>query len=278
MTISADVLNSARFNVREFARTARGNHRAELDLSSFTDAPLQPDVLTLVRYLGRLESATMEHLRNLLVTATHKDARVTAFLVTWAFEKFWIADALDAVLEANGSSRAQDLPEGKPRRTLKEANERRGPIRRAVAAIGLGVPIIAVHTTTGLIDEWIMTTAYEHLAQASKSPSLSSTISTILEVKKRHAAFFADETRRRLAESSRAVRQTRSALINAVFPIGAVDRAADERDAFEQFVFGAKDGLQRVRAIEERVRELPGIDARIAAIVASRLTFQGLAQ
>jgi hypothetical protein len=271
MTISADVLHGARFNVREFARTARGNHRAELDLSSFVNAPLQPDILNLVRYLGRLESATMEHLRNLLVTATHKDARVTAFLVTWAFEKFWIADALDAVLEANNVPRAQDVPEGKPRHTVKESNERRGPIRRAVAAIGLGVPIIAVHTTTGLIDEWIMTTSYERLATASKSPALASTIAIILDVKKRHAAFFADDSRRRLAGSRRAVRQTRAALMHAVWPIGAVDRAAGDRDLFEEFVFAGEAGKARIAAIAKRVSELPGLDERIAAVVAGRL-------
>lgn len=43
----------------------------------------------------------MSSLRNVLVTPLPKDARVTAFLVTWAFEKFWIADALQLVLTAN---------------------------------------------------------------------------------------------------------------------------------------------------------------------------------
>src|ERR1700712_5735158 len=158
MTTIGEVGQRTRFDVREFARTARGNHREELQLSEYTATPLNPDAVRMVRYLGRLESATMEHLRNLLVTATHKDARVTAFLVTWAFEKFWIADALDAVLEANGAPRAQAVEEGRRRGGLNEASERRGPIRRAISAIRLGVPIIAVHTTTGLIDEWITRT------------------------------------------------------------------------------------------------------------------------
>ena len=63
----------------------------------------------------------MEHLRNLLVTATHKDARVTAFLVTWAFEKFWMADAIDAVLVAHGSDRTRNVDEGPPRTGADEA-------------------------------------------------------------------------------------------------------------------------------------------------------------
>src|SRR5258707_5221181 len=108
MTTTGDVGQRVRFDVREFTRTARGNHRESLELAEYATQPLTADSMRMVRYLERLESATMEHLRNLLVTATHKDARVTAFLVTWAFEKFWIADALDAVLEANGIPRIKD--------------------------------------------------------------------------------------------------------------------------------------------------------------------------
>ena len=141
MTTTGDVGQRMRFDVREFARTAHGNHRETLELAEYATSPLSADSLHAVRYLGRLESATMEHLRNLLVTATHKDARVTAFLVTWAFEKFWIADALDAVLEANGQPRVQRTEEGKRRHGRDEASDRRGPIRRAISAIRLGVLI-----------------------------------------------------------------------------------------------------------------------------------------
>ena len=131
---TTELAQGTRFDVREFARTARGNHRETLELAEFATAPLNADSLHMVRYLGRLESATMDHLRNLLVTATHKDARVTAFLVTWAFEKFWIADALDAVLEANGRPRAQETAEGRKRRSLADHADRRGPIKVQLAA------------------------------------------------------------------------------------------------------------------------------------------------
>jgi hypothetical protein len=272
MTISGETRGDSRFDVRQFARTAKGNHRDTLDLTEFEGTPLSEDHLRLVRYFSRLESATMEHLRNLLVTATHKDARVTAFLVTWAFEKFWIADALDAVLEANGLPRAQSIPEGKKRTSLSEHNERRGPIRRAISAMGLGVPIIGVHMTSGLVDEWIMESAYQQLSADTTSKGLRSTIAIILEVKKRHAAFFLDETRRRLAESARSVKQTRKALALAVFPIGAVDRAADDRDFFDTWLFAGDQGRARLGAIENLVSQLPGMDQTVAASIARRLS------
>jgi hypothetical protein len=271
MTTTGDVGQRMHFDVREFARTAHGNHRETLELAEYATTPLSADSLHAVRYLGRLESATMEHLRNLLVTATHKDARVTAFLVTWAFEKFWIADALDAVLEANGQPRAQRTEEGKRRHGRDEASDRRGPIRRAISAIRLGVPIIAVHTTTGLIDEWITRTAYLRLAAASKSAALASTVSMILDVKQRHADFFEDESRRRLSESPRAVKLTRDALLKAAWPIGAVDRSAEDRSFFETFVFGGKEGAVSAAAIASKIASLPGLDRSIGEAVAKKL-------
>ena len=62
---------------------------------------LAADVRGELAMLAVLEAATMAHLRNVLVTHTHKDARVTAFLVTWAFEKFSIADALRGIVDAS---------------------------------------------------------------------------------------------------------------------------------------------------------------------------------
>ncbi|MCU1406911.1 MAG: hypothetical protein JWQ43_3214 [Glaciihabitans sp.] len=271
MTSDNARLSGARFDVRDFARTARGNHRESLPLESFADAPLSDESLHAIRYLGRLESATMEQLRNLLVTATHKDARVTAFLVTWSFEKFWIADALDAVLEAHGRPKAQEVEEGAPRNSRSEARERRGPIRRAISAIRQGVPIIAVHVTMGLVDEWVTRAAYERLADASNSAPLRQIVTTILDVKQRHADFFEDDARRRLAESDSAVKQTRATLVQTAWPIGAVDRAADDRTFFESYVFGGGEGAARADTIGKAVASLPGLDNQIGTTISRNL-------
>ena len=263
---------SAHFDVRDFARTARGNHRATLQLGEYGAKPLPADSLRLVRYLGQLESATMQHLRNVLVTATHKDARVTAFLVTWAFEKFWLADALDAVLEANGVAGLEEASSDKRRHALSEAGERRGPIRRAISAIVIGTPIVAVHMTVGLVDEWITRTAYKRLVETSGSVALTSTIDMVLDVKRRHSLFFDDEARRRLSGSAQAVRLTRRALSGAAWPIGAIDRSDDDRSFFEQFTFGGSEGRARAAAIGSAVAALPGIGDQVAATLTARLS------
>ena len=90
------------FDVRDFARTAVGSHRDEIDLEAFAANPLKPETVRSLAYLRELERSTMTYLRNVLVTPTHKDARVTAFLTTWAFEKYWIADAFEVIVRAHG--------------------------------------------------------------------------------------------------------------------------------------------------------------------------------
>ncbi|HET8896231.1 MAG TPA: hypothetical protein VFN04_03085 [Protaetiibacter sp.] len=143
--------SSTSFDVRDFARTVQGNHRSEIDAGAIASATLTADAVHLVRVLRDLERGTLHRMRNLLVTATHKDARVTAFLTSWAYEKFWIADALDAVLEAVDADTA--ALDGPRRRTLGERVERRGPVLRAIAANFAGPQLVAAHVTTGLVDE-----------------------------------------------------------------------------------------------------------------------------
>ena len=63
------------FDVREYARDAAASHRDELGLESYRTNPLGAEALRIIRYLQIIERATMTHLRSVLVTATHKDAR-----------------------------------------------------------------------------------------------------------------------------------------------------------------------------------------------------------
>ena len=272
MTRSDDTVTdtgSALFDVREFARTAQGSHRAELAELDLDSARLPSDVVRLIRILRDLERSTMQRMRNLLVTATHKDARVTAFLTTWAFERFWIADALDFVLETTGEPLADPEAAGKPRRSLSERAERRGPIRRAISAGFAGPQLVAAHVTTGLVDEWVTSAAYRKLATAASG--LSSVVDLITSIKERHIRFLSEETQRRLAESERAQKLTRRELSRSVWPIGAVETGAGDRSFFEQFVFGTTDGRAEAGRISALIAALPGIGPGAAATVNARL-------
>jgi hypothetical protein len=249
------------FDVRAFTRTAQGRFSDELDLDLFATKPLTSADRAQVRFLARVEGASMDHFRDVLMTATHKDARVTAFLVTWAYERQWLADALNAVLAAHGEPAAGESPEGEPRRRLSERRARRGPLWRALGSIRQGEAVVAAHVTLGLVDEWVMAAAYEAVAECADNGTLTKVLDRITAVRLRHQEFFATEADRRLRESGRAVRLTRSALRHAVWPIGALRRAAADRDLFGWTVFGGAEGRDRAEAIGAWVAGLPGLAA-----------------
>jgi hypothetical protein len=255
------------FDVREFATTARGSHRAEIDGEAIARAGLAPDAVHLIRVLRDLERGTLDRMRNLLVTATHKDARVTAFLATWAFEKYWVADALDAVLGAVGADTAPLT--GPLRRSAAERAERRGPIRRALAGNIAGADIVAGHVATGLVDELITNAAYRRLGEAASV--LSSLVATLIAVKDRHVAFLAEEAEHKLAASKRAARLARKAIAQAAWPIGATEIPAADRGFFETFVFGDAEGRTAAEAIGARLAALPGLGQAQGSSVVARL-------
>ena len=254
------------FDVRDYARTAQASLREDLDLAGFRAAPLTPELVRVVTALARLEGATMAHLRNVLVTPTHKDARVTAFLVTWAFEKFWIADALGAVVEASGGD---GLTAGAPDAGVHRdrATGGRGPVRRALAGFAQGWPVIGAHMTLGLVDDWLLRAAYDRVTAAAGSASLGTAVDRILAVKGRHTMFFDEEVHGRLAASPKAVRLARHELRRTGWPLGRSALDPADREFFAGFVFGGDEGDELAAAVERDLRDLPGIDARTAAIV-----------
>ena len=259
----------AHFDVREFARTAQGSLRADLDLVAFASAPLEPEVVGTLAVIGTLEGATMAHLRNVLVTPTHKDARVTAFLVTWAYEKFWIADALRAIVEAGGDAAVVDAPDAASRGPA--ASSGRGPVRRALAGFTQGWPVIGAHMTVGLIDDWMLGAAYERVVDASGGAALEAAVGRILAVKQRHTRFFEEEVERRLTSSPKAVRLARGELRSTAWPLGGAELEPEERAVFARFVFGGDAGDALAARIERDIAGLPGMDARTGTIVREKL-------
>ena len=235
------------FDVREFARTAVGSHRADLDLDAYADAKLDPATVRALAYLHNTERATMSQLRSVLVTATHKDARITAFLTTWAFEKFWIADALEAIVSAHDAFE-------KPATVVSA--EHASPIRESFVGNVIGVPMIGVHMTFCMVDEWITQAAYRRIAELDPHPQLRAAIDRILDVKARHLDFLEAQSRYRLTESPRVRRLSRKRLKRADWPIGAATEPRPETRFFYERLFATAPDV--VNDLDEQIGSLPG--------------------
>ena len=247
---TARIVPAAAFDVREFARSAHGSHRAELHLEEYSGAPLDNDTLQVVDLLARLERGALSYLRTVLVGPAHSDARVTGFLVTWAYEKYWVADALELVLAAHPGYVPSTAP-GVPRltRAWHAFDERVQPMRGAVIANLIGEDVIAVHTAAGAIDEWITQAAYEHLGERTTHPGFARTVAALLAVKRRHGAYFAADAADRLAASPRAGKLARRRLARMAWPLGS----ADEPPAL----------IARLLGDVVPASDLAGIDARV---------------
>jgi hypothetical protein len=244
------------FDVREYARTAIGALREGLNVDAYETAPLSAETLRSLSLLQAVERSTMQHLRTVLVTPTHKDARVTAFLTTWAFEKYWIADALSAILAAHTT-----VPVAKKRpaivRFFREIAERAEPIRESLVANQIGVEMIAVHMTIGAVDGWLTQAAYSRISQLDSSAELDATVEKILEIKARHLTFFEPQADYRLAASTRAQKLTRKRLKRETWPIGAGELAPSNVSTFYARLFGSEPGL--AHSIDEAINGLPGL-------------------
>jgi hypothetical protein len=244
------------FDVRVYARTAVGNLREGLDLDAYLKKPLSEPTLRSIRLLQAVERSTMQHLRTVLVTPTHKDARITAFLTTWAFEKFWIADALSAILSAHEALSAS-RPASALKRGYREVRERFAPIRESLVANQIGVPMLAVHMSEGAIDGWVTQAAYARISELEPNPELEKTIETILSIKARHLTFFEPQSEYRLGASVGAQKLARKRLKKSAWPIGADELPTSDRQYFFDRLFRSSAGL--AESIDTAIDGLPGL-------------------
>ena len=213
------------FDLRDFTRTARGSHRSSLDLACYAADPLDGDTLELVRLLARLERGALSYLRSVLVTPTHNDARMTAFLVTWAYEKYWLADALEAIADAHPAPADPPAPplSLRLRRGWHAVAERVEPMREAVVANLIGEDVIAVHCLAGAVDEWLMQAGYRRLSHTTSHQGLAGTLDELLTVKQRHREFFETQAQQRLEASPAAAGLARRRLRRMAWPLGSAD-------------------------------------------------------
>ncbi|RUR00864.1 hypothetical protein [Labedella endophytica] len=258
MTETADAQQG--FDIRAFTRSAVGSHSDALPLDAFAERPLTPDTVRTLAYLRDVERATMHHMRDVLVTPSHKDARLTAFLATWAFEKYWIADAFDRIVGAQADSvHAERGLVGRALHRIDETRDRLAPIGTAIAANLIGEDVIATHVTRGAIDEYWTREVYSALSDAEARPELTELLATFAHVRSRHRVFFEEEALRRLAETDGARRLTRAMLSRRFLPTGMREEPSAETRYVFRSLFPDARSRGRIARIDRRIDALPGM-------------------
>lgn len=85
------------FDVAEYTKRARPKIKVDVG-----ELHLDPILHQDLEYLWRIEASAIGDMRSMLSSWTGREARITAFLATWAYERYWIAKALSDLLQADG--------------------------------------------------------------------------------------------------------------------------------------------------------------------------------
>ncbi|MEP6479541.1 MAG: ferritin-like domain-containing protein, partial [Rhodoglobus sp.] len=135
------------FDIDNYTSTSKSVAWQDLDFGDFEKNPLPESTLRSLRYMCDVEYHTVCYLRDLLVTPSHKEADVSAFMTMWNREEFWHGEALAAVLAAHGVT--VDFDQLKATRLKLGWKDRLDPIKQSLLGNIVGKDFIAVHMIWG---------------------------------------------------------------------------------------------------------------------------------
>lgn len=194
------------FDVKTYTRTPIDLRPANLDLTAL--AGLDEGTLAALHYLWQVEHTVLDLMRDVLVTPTHAESEVTAFLVTWGYEQYWLAESLREVLTANGgpTDHGRDAVVGA---MLRGWDERARPMLHSFRTNLLGEQVVAGHLVTGWLDTAVLALCYRRLAAVA--PACAPLTEAVLPMKERHLAFHAAQLQDRLTDPAAARHARRAA-------------------------------------------------------------------
>lgn len=247
------------FDLAKYTKNVAPVRWDDIDFDSFREQPLSKAALRCLRYMCDIESYTVCYLRDLLVTPSHTDPDITAFLTMWSYEEYWHGEVLADVLAAH------DIPTGNSHkhevRTRQKIKSRLAPIQQSILANAVGNDFIATHMTWGAVNEWLTFSGYHRLAALENHPTLTELLNRIAAQETRHIAFYATQARDRLAESARARKLTHFLLKNFWRPVGAGVMPKPDTGHLLTYLLGGPVGRDEARRLDDHVAALPGLES-----------------
>lgn len=238
------------YPVEEFYGRERGAFHDELDTAQFEIRPLDVGALDAVAHLWALESATTGHLRRLFAGWTSREARIDAFLTTWAYEKHWIARALETILAAHH----RELPQ-------TGASERWGPTVDSVLTNLVGEDVVAGQMAQALSREATTAALLRRLAVVADHPVVDHLCDRSLERTADYIRFFEQEAKVRIEDSPRGAALARRSLGRGFSPIRppGVDRATVQV-SLDVLAPGVRHRRALCREADGPVHDLPNLN------------------
>ena len=245
------------FDIDKYTETSAKVAWADLDFEEFKTNPLPDSTLRSLRYMCDIEYHTVCYLRDMLVTPSHKDADVSAFMTMWNREEFWHGEALADVLGVHGIT--VDFDQLKSTRLKLGWKDKLDPVKQSLMGNVIGKDFIAVHMIWGAANEWSAVAAYNRLADLEKHPVLEELLRRIAKQEARHVAFYATQARERLGKSKKAQTIARFALKNAWGPVGSSVMEPEEVTHVMGHLFSGEEGLREIRKLDDHISKMPGL-------------------
>ena len=118
----------------------------------------------------------------------------------------------------------------------------------------------AVYTTWGAVQELTTLRGYESIARTTKNPVLQTICERIAKQERRHYAWYFNNARMRLSQSTRAQKLTRFLLERFWTPVGAGVKPPEEVSRLFFTVFSTAGARNLANEMDEKFSTLPGLN------------------
>lgn len=240
------------FDVAAYTHKARGR----IPVAKAAVAELPPDVRSDLSFLWRLDSAALSETRALLASWSGNEARVTAFVATWAYERLWLAHAVRDLLTADGA----DLPEPLGRESV-HAKVRNWYVERGLpVVVPIWTSIAGESVTAGHMARLAIQEASLQAAYAALLPRLDGearrVVREIVDRRDEIIRFFRMEASARISRSPQEARMAKLHLLASWRPFRVVGAPDPDEDRALASIFRTPQDRLRLRGADEDLRRL----------------------
>jgi hypothetical protein len=254
------LVRTTAFDVSAFTYDSLGDRRDTVDWDAFRRVPLSAQALRAVAYLWDVERSTLPLVRNVLSGYTHNESRITAFLTTWAYEKYWSAATLQEILSVHGR------PVTGPVRADGDAAARAEalafalrPISDSVWTTLVGEPVAALDVAKLASLERAGIAADDGVMTNDPHPALVAALRPLRDRKQLYAEFFELETRMRVTEDPVALRLVTGLSVFGWNPLRPTGVSRDEFCWFVKYALAGREPERFAAAIDHFFTTVPGL-------------------
>jgi hypothetical protein len=239
------------FDVDDYLAHARGRIEFDAERIAMTE-----DVARDLGFLWRLENSALAETRAIFASWTANEARITAFVTGWGYERYWLARALRDILEASTDS-MDPRRVGAPR--LRGVWVERGlPIIAPVVGGLVREPLTAGHMARLAIQESSLQAA-ERAVRARLGGEAARVLTEIIDRREEIIRFFRSEAVARIRRSRIEAVTARAHLMRPWAPLRIVGvPEPDEARALTSIFASASDRRRLIDSDAEIGQFLPG--------------------